>query len=413
MSILSKYKGEANFTIANVIQSVSSMVMGVVAASCITPGDFGVYQSIILIATYATFLHFGVFNGLNRNLAYYKAQGSIDKMQESIDTSYSVARANSVIGFFIGVGILMFLWVRGYSSFYLWSGGYLLISMVLTPYSTHLACTYRSGQEFGKLGTLRNIQSAVFCILSLLPYFLGLIGKVIADMANCIVGYILLRKKPPYPARTKGSLQSLKDLLSVGFPLLVGGYIWQVFVIADRTYIATHLSPEAMGLYTIAGYCISLFMVLPVALNTLLYPKAAARYGETGDKRSLLPFWKKSLLLFSVVLIPLVVIAYFVIPWAVELFLPKYVGGIEAARISLLSCLTFVYLGPSVIFGTLKKNVGYIAMISCCLVAFWFITSLWSDYFRSIESVAYLRFALSLALMSYSIIHTYIMITKK
>ena len=105
-----------------------------------------------------------------------------------------------------------------------------------------------------------------------------------------------------------------------------------MFVIADRTYIATHMSPEAMGLYTIAGYCISLFMVLPIALNTLLYPKAAAKYGETGDKRALLPFWRKSLLLFSAVLVPLVVVAYFVIPWAVEVFLPNYEDGIEAAR---------------------------------------------------------------------------------
>ena len=413
MSLLLKYKGEANFTIANVIQSVSSMIMGIVAASCIAPDEFGVYQSIILIATYATFLHLGVFNGLNRNLAYYKAQGNIEKMQTSVDTSCSVAKVNALIGFFVGAGIILYLWYGGYSSFYLLSGAYLLVSMVLTPYSTHLACTYRSGQEFGRLGTLKNKQNVFFCLLSLLPYYMGLLGKVIADMLNCIIGFLLLRNKPPYPAKTKGNIQSLKDLLSVGFPLLVGGYIYQVFMIADRTYIATHLSSREMGLYTIAGYCISLFMVLPVALNTLLYPRAAARFGETGDKCALLPFWKKSILLFSMVLIPLVVVAYFVIPWAVELFLPKYVDGIEAARISLLSCLTYVYLGPSVIFGTLKKNLGYIVMISCCLLAFWLITSVWPEYFQTIESVAYLRFTLSLVLMIYSILHTYIMIIKK
>ena len=412
MSKLSRYKGEANFTIANVIQSISSMVMGVVAAACIAPEDFGVYQSIILISTYATFMHLGVFNGLNRNLAYYKAQGNIEKMQLSVDTSYTVAGVNAITGFLVGSGILLYLWIGGYSTFYLWSGAYLFISMVLTPFSTHFACTYRSGQEFGRLGTLKNIQSTVFCLLSILPYFLGLIGKVIADMSNCIVGYLLLRKKTPYPARTKGSIQSLKELLSVGFPLLLGGYIWQMFIIADMTYIATHMSPESMGLYTIAGYCISLFMVLPMALNTLLYPKAAARYGETGDKRVLLPFWRKSLLLFSAVLVPLVVVAYFVIPWAVEVFLPNYEDGIEAARISLLTCLTFVYLGPSVIFGTLKKNYGYIAMISCCFGAFWFTTRVWNEYFQSIESVAYLRFVLSFVLMIYTIVHTYIIIKK-
>lgn len=410
MLLVSKYKGEVNFAVSNIIQSVSTMVMGVVAAASIDPKEFGIYQSLILVATYATFLHFGTFNGLNRNLAFYKAQGKITKMQETIDTSFTVAKVNSVIGIFIGVLILLFLIFKGYSSFYIYSGCFLCVSLVLTPLTTYLSCTYRSGQEFGKLGSLKNIQSLIFCIFSLLPFLLGLVGKIIADMINCIVGYCLLNRNPPYPAKGKGSIESLKDLLSVGFPLLIGGYLWQIFVITDRTFIATHLSSEDMGLYSIAGYCMSLFMILPIAMNTLLYPKAASRYGETGDKRTLITFWWKSLALFSVVLIPLVIVAYFILPVAVHFFLPKYIGGIETARISLLSCLTFIYMGPSVIFGTLKKNIGYIIIITFCLIGFWTITYFFKDYFTTIESVAYLRFAFSLLLMIYSIVHTYLLI---
>ena len=412
MKILSKYKGELKFTLANMIQSCISMLMGVVATACISPSDFGVYNSILLISTYASFLQLGIFNGLNRNLAYYKAQGNILKMQKSIDTSHTVSVITALIGGIIGLAVFIYFLYLGKSGIYLWSCLALIIMLIFQPLVNHLENTFRSGQEFGRLGTIKNVQSAIFSVFSILPLFWGLIGKVIADCVLRLLSYTLLIKRPPYPHKSRGDWATWKELFAVGLPLLVAGYIWQIFVVSDKTFIATHMPSEAMGLYTIAGYVIALFSVLPTALNSLLYPKAATRYGATGDKTCLLPFWKKSIILFSSVLIPLAILAYTLIPWGVNTFLPKYEGGIEVARISLLTCLTFISMGPSVIFGTLKKNKGYIFAVFSCWSAFWLIIKAFPSFFTTIESVAYLRFALSLILMLYIIIHTYLLIKK-
>lgn len=412
MKILNKYKGEAIYTFANVFQSGASMLMGVVAAACIDPSTFGIYQSFLLIPTYAAFLQLGVFNGLNRNLAFYKSKGDIERMQRCIDTSHSAAILVSIIGLVIGISLFIYYILHGYGNVYLWSSVSVLVILALQPITTHYENSFRSGQEFGRLGNIKNIQSVVFCIFSLLPYILGVFGKIIADIVFRIIAYILLIFKRPYPHKSRGDILSLKDLLSAGFPLLVGGYIWQIFLVSDRTYIASHLSSEEMGLYTIAGYVISLFMVLPTALNTLLYPKAASRYGATGDKKQLLPFWKKSIILFTAVIVPLSIVLYFILPYCIELFLPRYVGGIKVAQISLLTCLTFISMGPSVIFGTLKKNLGYITAVLISWGLFWLIVTLFPANFSSIESVAYLRFVISALLMIYIIVHTYILIQK-
>ena len=410
--LLSQYKGESVFTVSNIVTSAVSLLSAVIAAAFVDPEDLGIIQTIFLVNTYASFLHLGVFNGLNRNLAYYKAKGDYKTVQNEIDTSHTVSLCVSALGLIIGVAVLLINIIEGRGGAYIWGSIFLIFSLILTPVTNHIECTYRSGQEFFRLGVIKNWQALVFLFFSFLPVVCGYIGRVLAQVINLVVGYIMRLLRPPYKHVGKGDIKSLKDLIITGAPLLIGGYIWSVFVVADRTFIAASLTPRDVGLYTISGYCITLMMVIPGALNTLLYPKAATRYGSTGDKSSLYGFWKKSILLFSIVLIPLCVAAYFVLPFVVQWFMPKYVEGIPAARISLLTCLTFVSMGPSVIFGTLKKNLGYIIAITSCLCVFWIIVSVCGGFFCTIERVALLRFFISFALMVFTIVYSYILIKK-
>ena len=410
---IKKYKGEANFAFSNIITSAVTMIAGVIAAANIDPEDFGVINSVLLLSTYTSFLHLGVFNGLNRNLAFYKAKGDLKRMQDCINTSHSVSYIVSLIGFLISVGVMIFFIIQNKPSIYIISAGILVTLLTLQPLTIHVECTYRSGQEFGKLANIKNFQSIIYIMLSFLPIWIAALGKLIADVIKQLLGYLLELKYIPHKSTGWGSITALKDLISAGAPLLISGYIWSVFVISDKTYIATYLTPKDMGLYTLSGYCITLFMMLPSTLNTILYPKAASKYGQTGNRKALLPFWRKSLLFFSVVIVPLAIIAYFLLPYVVEFILPKYKEGIGAAKISLLTCCTFISMGPTVIYGTLKKNVINIFMVTLCLIFFWIFTFVFPTKFTNIEEVALLRFYLSLVLMLFNIIYTYFLIKSK
>ncbi len=409
---ISQYRGETIFTVSNIVTSIVSLLSAVIAAAFVEPEDLGAIQAVFLVSTYVSFLHLGVFNGLNRNLAFYKAKGELEKAQKEVDTSHTVSLIVAAIGFIVGSVVLGINTAKGMSGAYIWGSVFLIFSLVLQPLTNHIECTYRSGQEFERLGKQKIWQAVVFFVVSFLPAILGYVGRVIAQIVNLIVGYVQKIFKQPYKSRSWGDKESLKDLISTGAPLLISGCIWSIFVVADKTYIATSLSSRDLGLYTISGYCITLMMVIPGALNTLLYPKAATRYGQTGDKTSLQGFWKKSLLVFSFVLFPLCFIAYFALPYVVEWLMPKYIEGIPAARISLLTCATFISMGPSVIFGTLKKNIGNIIAITCCLGLFWLIVSIWGESFCTIERVALLRFGLSFILMIFHIVYSYLLIRK-
>ena len=402
-----------NFAASNIITSCVSMATGLIAAAFVEPEELGVIQTVLLVFTYASFFHLGVFNGLNRNLAYYKAKGDLKTMQDEINTSYSVSYIVAFISGLLGIGVFFFYLLKGYSSIYLFSCILLIANLVFTPLITNIEATYKSGQEFGRLGTIKNIQSVVFLLFSFLPALIGALGRIIAGSINLVAGYLLRVKNPPYKRTGKGSFVALKDLLYTGFPILLSGYVWGVISVMDKTYIASAMTSREVGLYTVAGYCVTLFMMIPSSISALLYPKAAAIYGATGKKEALVGFWGKSLLLMLVVIAPIVVAAYFLLPPIVSWIMPKYVEGVKAAQITLLTCMTFIYFGPSSIFGTLKKNVLYIIIQVILLVLFWIIVALFKSYFTTLESVAWLRFVLSFIQMIFVIVYTRLLLISK
>ena len=411
-SIIARYKGETNFAISNIITSCISLITGVIAATFIGPEELGIIQTVLLVSTYASFIHLGVFSGLNRNLAYYKAKEDFKTMQDEINTSYIISYIVSAISGFIGIGVFVYYFINGYNNIYLFSCVFLIATLILTPIITNIEATYKSGQEFNRLGNIKNIQSVIYLVVSFLPAVIGVAGRIVAGTINMIIGYILRILNPPYKRTGNGSFKSFKDLLYTGFPILISGYIWSVTNVIDKTYIAASFTPRDVGLYTIAVYCVTLFMMIPTSISALLYPKAAAIYGKTGEKNTLLGFWNRSLLLMIITLIPIIIVAYIILPSIVDYVMPLYTDGIVAARITLLTCSTFIYFGPSALFGTLKKNVLNIIVQIIILALFLLILNLFRNYFITIESVAWLRFALSFIHMIFVLIYTRYLLLK-
>lgn len=401
------YWGELVYVFSNTYSLALSMIASIVATAFIEPEDMGVIQATMLIQPYLGFLHFGVFNGLNRNLAFYKARNENDRVQDMVNTTYSVSYVVALLGLIISLGIIVYYIISSKSAVYFFAGILLLTHLAFNPLASAIETTYRSGQEFKRLGKIKNIESSMYAVLSALPIFLGYLGKIIADTFKNVVGYFLRAHRPPYRRTGTGSKDSLRLLVMTGFPMLISGYVWAVFVSCDQTFIATQMTTRDVGLYALSRYVITAVMVVPNAVNALLYPKAAANYGRTNDIHSLKQFWKKSIYIYILILVPVCLALYLLLPYMVTAFMPKYVDGIKAAQYSLLTCLTFISFGPSVLFGTLRRNTFYIIMLVCSIALFWGVSLAFKEVFSSIESLALLRFVISLIQMVLILIVTY------
>ena len=405
-----RYKGEIVYLFSSVVAPVISILGNIVASIFINPTDMGIICNCLLIGTYASFLQLGVFNGLNRNIAYYKAQKKEIIMQQMVNTSHTVALLVSIIGLIISIIYGLFVVNKGLV--YILGALLLIVNLVFTPLSTHYETTYRSGQEFKRLGIIKFKESLIYSFIVFLPALLGFLGKIISDSFKSIFSFILRLKDLPIKSTGYGNIDAYKNLVKTGFPMLLSGYIWSIFQVADQTYISTNFGEEQLGLYTLSRYCVMAFVILPQAINSVLYPKAASCYGSSGDKSVLLGFWRKSLLLYTIIIVPIVAILYYVAPILIPYILPKYVGGIECMKINLISCATYIYMGPSVVFGTLRKNKLFIGLIALCLILFWMFATIINGFSSPVD-VAYFKLLLSCILSVSSIALSYYYIRTK
>lgn len=410
-SSFKKYKGELIYTSAGFYQPVVRLVSSFIVAAFVLPEMFGIIQAVALIGSYIAFLHFGVFNGLNRNLAFYKAQGQNEKVQHMVNASFQVSKWVSYLGLVTGISVTFYFLWSGRDLIYILSALSLTIVLFFTPRNLHYDTTYRSGQDFQKLGQILIKQSTLFASVSGLSYFLGYIGKILADVVNSISGFILRYRSQPIKPNAAGSKQDIVELAHVGFPLLLGGYFLSLFKVADQSIIALRLGTEDLGFYTISKLILLAVPVIPTTLGVLLYPRAAAQYGKTKNNKGLRPFFYKALLFNVIVVIPLCIVLYFLTPVIVHTFLPKYEAGIEAARINLLTCMTFVCYGPSIIIGVVRRNTPYVIFTGIILGLFWLVGLYITQGDSSIEDIAYLRFWFSLTLAIFTLGFSYYLTT--
>lgn len=410
---LKKYYGEILYSSSSLLVPIIGFLANIIATAYITPINMGIYQSVLIFLTYFNFLHLGVFQGLNRNISYYKSQNRLDIVQNQVNTSNSVAYVISLVGLIVGLAMFFYIYYVGKGFYYLLATILLTISLVVTPIKTHIEATFRSSEQFGVLGKIIFKENIIYGFFSILPIFIGYYGKIISDTVRALISFYFRIKKCILQSNGKGDYKSLFELIKVGFPILITGYLWSLFVIADQTLIALKFSKFDLGIYTLSRLIITALIIIPNAIGVILYPRLSAEYGKTGKISSLRIFWRKSITITAIIIVPLVILMYFTITFVVINFMPNYIDGLPSAKINLLTGITFIFMAPGVIFGIINKNTPYLIAIATTLLIFWLGCFIFPFYFKTLNSVAYFKLILSLTLSIFIFLYTYYLTSKK
>lgn len=408
-----RYKGELIFVLSNYTTPAVGLIVSVIAAAYIEPADFGAIQAILLIAPYVALLQLGTFNGLNRNLSFYKAQGESEKVQDMVNASKRVASIVSILGGIIALSVILYnTFLNPAELVIILTSFALFFNLVFRPHVTHFDTTFRSGQQFKTLGKIKFAENGINTLIGLLPMVMGYMGRIIYDSFKPVIEWFFRFKNQPYKATDKGKVVDIKELIQTGFPLLIGGYILQLFLIADQSVIALFLGKEELGYYTLSKLILLAIPVIPQSLGMILYPKASALYGKIKNNNALRGFYWKALLLNLLVLSPLCLLIYFLIEPVTMFIMPNYAPGILAAKINILTCFTFISNGPSIIVGVVKRNLPLIFANGMALVLVWgFGWILTHKFAGSIEEIAWLRFSVALLLSVFTIGYSYYLTT--
>lgn len=406
-ALLLRFRGDILFSVGTGLTSVVAFLGSVVAARFLLPDEMGVMQTLILIPTYCSFLHFGVFNGLNRNIAFYQGKGDETEVQRLVDSSWLAAKWVSLLGFAIGVVILIYFAGNGYSRVY-WMGMiFVLFALVAEPLTQHLEVVYLSSRQFNTMGIRLIWQSLLTGIGNALPAFAG-VGGFIAGRVIYFISRLALRwPGVPIQSSALGSWAGVRSLAVTGIPLLIAGTMYAFLGVADRSVIAVFMTPKDVGLYTLTGLVVTGTQFVPFCLATLLYPRVAGCYGQTGSARDLRRYFWILLGLTSGVVVPTALISYLLVGPLTMKYLPGYIQGVAAAKITCLSSLSLVYYGVTCIIAVTRRNTAYIAAILMSLLLVWLLGAYFVSQGYGLEGVAWARAIASTILCVFTLVYTY------
>lgn len=292
LNILTRQRiGDFVYLTSQILTPVVGFFTSVIAAKYILPYDLGVIQTVMLVSVYCSFFHFGVFNGLNRNIAFYEAQQNKSKIQDMVDASWITAVINSFIGIVVSLSALAYYVICGYPNLYLLSVIILFGVLIFSPFNTHYETIYRSTRSFMPLGIFLNIKNGVNVILGFLPIIFGAVGLIFRNAVLPLINFLLLYRKTPIKHQRIGNIDEVLELARVGFPMLVTGVLYIFFNAADRTIVALKLGPTAVGELALSGMVAIAIQVMPVSIGALLYPRASYIYGTSKTSTSLKKFF--------------------------------------------------------------------------------------------------------------------------
>jgi O-antigen/teichoic acid export membrane protein len=397
-SRLQRHKGTLWFTSSNIVLAAANFLGSFVCARLLSPKDFGAFQTAQLLLTYLGCLSFGVFNGFNRHYPYLLGKGDHEAATRLSQTGYSVARVTAVIAIILAFGQLLIFWkTSGNPSLIL--AAVAVIPIAAFSQINNLQMNILTGRQ--AFGWLARVQFLVaFAALALLPlvWKFAVPGQCVRLVVTAAVGWIMFLFQTGDARVWHWDSKAILELIKIGMPIMVIGYLYQVFSVADRTLVAWVKGTEAVGHYALAGLAISAIQSVYLPLGIATYSKASHAYGRSQSLASLIRPVKRFLLLISISAVPLAVLIYFCLPVFVPWLLPKYVAGIRAGQIACITSVAFCYCGPAFVYNVTRHNLIYGILMACGVAAFFWIGFLIPANDLTLERVAWLRAAISICI---------------
>ncbi|HVZ64219.1 MAG TPA: lipopolysaccharide biosynthesis protein [Opitutaceae bacterium] len=366
-------RGDMAYGVGVGMVSVVALIGNLVAARHLAPQEFGILQTLLLIPTYCSFLHLGVFNGLNRNIAFYSGQKNFERVELMVSTSWSVARGVAALGFVLSVGLAAYYAWAGYPRLYATGMIFVAAALVCEPLSQHLEIVYLSTRNFAGLGKRLAWQNLATFVGNLAPVVAGAAGFIVARVVYVGSRLAVRAWGVPVRPRGRGSVDEARDLMVTGVPLLLIGTLYSYLGAADRTIIACYMSPADLGHYALAGIAITAIQLVPFCIATVAYPRMASAYGSSGSARALRRFFWPLLGSTLLTVVAMASVLFVVLEPVVRTYLPAYQEGIGAAKMACVSSVAFVYISVANIIAVVRRNTPYLVAHLVALGIVWLL----------------------------------------
>lgn len=355
----------AVFATGNTVAMLLGVVGGLVQARYVVPEDMGVFRTFGIVAGYLTFLHLGVFDGLQREIPLQLGRGNQAKAEQAASAGLAwIMFASLACGaVFLGLA-LRAAFYREWMQFWGWLAYAPVI--VATFYGGYLGTTFRTGQQFISLSKTSVIQAiAGTLVLPLLP-IMGYYGACLRTAVTSGTNLFFLHRWRPLKVRPRLDWPGFREVIRIGLPFSGIGYIYtSLWVSLEGTFVLAWFGVKLLGLYSLAVIVRTMVAQLAQNVNQVMGVKIYEQYGRSGRVGDCVRLIVKPMAFAFLASLPLILVGWFALPSAVSLLIPKYVGAISMMRVMLLAMpITFLSLPVTVLWATGRRIDCFAGVIS-------------------------------------------------
>lgn len=355
-------KSGVSYSCASTCSAVCSMLIGFLNMRWLGPELLGIWQSITIINAYLPILQIGIQSGLNLELPVLLGGRKEVEAKEFVSTALFFAVCLASLFTIVSIIVVFILLSEGVDSKVLWGVVTICLMAIFSCFRLHYIATYRSANAFNKLALIYWVDcfvmgTMVFCIYKY-QYFGLLIFQAVKDFAFTFLMFVFAPYRKVKPSFVK---KCFLVLLKRGIFMTAFNEIKGIVESVPRVVLLKLGGTITVGLFNpalVVGTCVNL---IPNQIAQFLHPQLGMKYGEKKQAKDMWPYFKALSIYVPICLIPVAVIGWFLIPFVIEYFFPKYLESLWPIRIMLIGFLfstTYFARGFMITIKAYKEVVG-------------------------------------------------------
>ena len=208
------------------------------------------------------------------------------------------------------------------------------IIIILEWYHEYYLSLLKSYQNFKVASNANYLLSTLILSLSIpLIYFFNIYGMYIAAIVSYLGVISYLMAKFPLDAHVRFRFNVFKNLVKMGFPIMLFNLFMLLITTTDRIIVSAYLGIEQLGYYGIVVMVFNFLMQMPGSAIDVIEPRLMSRTNKDSREKTLNEYFFKPIINTAYFMPFLIAPVFFVLPVLITLILPRYINSILPVQI--------------------------------------------------------------------------------
>jgi len=339
------------FTASTVVYQAARFLFSVAAARSLVPEDFSAWALVIALLVYSPSVLLGITNGMSRELPILMGRGNGEAADRTVAAAWTATIAAVTIILAGSVGVASGPGAASSSLLFgILASGTIVFGTQQFILRSRLRFDAASAQQ-ATFGGLALVAAALLATNGDANFATAAVLYGAPMMAAVLLGVVLA----PPPTAPRLDLMEMRRLAGIGFPIMLAGLVFSLFVTLDRWMAITLFGPGRAAPYALASLVAAAMLVIPTVVSQQTYPRMAIARGR-GAPAAELRGMARHQGLVAVGLVAPVAIVIILFAWlGLPVVLPRYVAATPPI---VVLCLGFVVLGYLTGYGNYLNVAG-------------------------------------------------------